>query len=159
MGVPRRIATQSLNLDCNLSTTVGPKPCSQAERNILLWLTGVNQYLVVISFLRAIQCVFNFAVIRSTERRLRLKSGLTPRLCRPDVRRGYASPLLRVDTHGLRPSFGLARMFSRPKAEPGAQPKAYWSAYGAAEPRLTSGGIAASNHAKLTFRAKLLNGL
>jgi len=64
-----------------------------------------------------------------------------------DVRRGSASPLSLNFQFGLSPWFGLCPNDQRSEAEPGAEPKPQWGLNGEAEPRLTSGGKAATQRA------------
>jgi hypothetical protein len=66
----------------------------------------------------------------------------------PDVRRGYASPETNYKKYGLCPWYGLWPTQARAKPEPGAQPILLFEDNGGAEPRLTSGGVAAPSLAE-----------
>jgi hypothetical protein len=69
----------------------------------------------------------------------------------PDVRRGYAAPFNLELGDGLRPRFGLARIFIGQRPNQGPSPTLYENCDGAAQPRLTSGGRAVPGVSKVLF--------
>ncbi len=68
----------------------------------------------------------------------------------PDVRRGDTAPLNLELGDGLRPRFGLARIFHWAKGRTkGPALRSMETSDGAAQPRLTSGGRAVSSESKV----------